>query len=138
MRALSTKANADNGTSYATCREVHRETTRIAVHMKVFSTGPDLGIRCGSLPPPEPREVSGGFFPQPESRECAARSPALALLEFPRCSVSSRQSRELRTCSPSAKLARVVSDLRLKLVDVLFLGCNSELRQTCEELPWIH
>ena len=78
MRALSTETDTDNGTSRATCWEMG-------------STGPDLRIRCGLLPLPEPQEF-------------AVRSSALARLGFPQCSVSSRQSHELRTCSPPTKL----------------------------------
>ena len=57
MRALSTETNTDNVTGCATCREMRREKTRlIAVHMKLFSTSPDLRIWCGFLPLPERRE----------------------------------------------------------------------------------
>ena len=42
MRELSKETHIDNGTSCATCREMRREAKRIAVHMKLFSTGPDM------------------------------------------------------------------------------------------------
>ena len=67
-------------------RCAEKKKDELLFHMKLCSTGPDLQIRCGFLPLPYPRE-----FP--------VRS-ALAQLRFPRCSVSSRQSHELRTCSP--------------------------------------
>ena len=79
------------GQAVQRARRCAEKTRLIAVHMKLLSTGPDLQIWCGSLPPPEPRE-----FP--------VRSAALAKLGCPRCSVSSRQSRELRPCSPPTRL----------------------------------
>ena len=59
--------------------------------MKLFSTGLDMRIRCG-------------FLPQLAPLEFLVRSSVLAQLGFPRCSVSSRQLHELRTCSPPTKL----------------------------------
>ena len=70
----------DIWTSCATCRG-------FAVHMKLFSTGLVRRTWCGSLPLLEPREFI-----------------VTSSTGFPRCSVSSRQSHELRTCSPLTEL----------------------------------
>ena len=92
MRALSTETDTDNGTKLCNVQgDAQRKTRRIVAHMQLFSTGLDLRIWCGSLPSREPREF-------------LVSSPALVQLGYPRCSVSSRQSRELRPCSPSTKL----------------------------------
>ena len=104
--------------------------------MKLFSTGPDPRIGRGFLPPPEPREFS-------------VRSSALVQLGLPRCSVSPRQSHELKTCSSPTKLGTcrpsiTNSDMcktRLQLYcQDTFLNHVRELHEfvrscSCDDLP---
>ena len=94
--------------------------------MKLFSTGLDLRIRCG-------------FLPLLEHLEFLVRSSVLAHLGYPRCSVSSRQLHELRTCSPPTKLGTCGrrSQTRRCVRVVFSLHCQKTFRNQVRELQEI-
>ena len=87
MCALSTQRFALTTGQAVHRADAQRKTRCFAVHMKLFSTGLVPRTWCGSLPLLEPREFI-----------------VTSSTGFPRCSVSSRQSHELRTCSPLTEL----------------------------------